>query len=124
MLYQSLRDRQADLIRQNPASITITRTTRTAADDGGWTEATTTLAAQTMRLYDKNTRMYNSNDGGWVTARMLKLVAKYDANVRAEDETYLDKFTYGGKVYKITDVKDIYTQGYIVFKECGLEEVT
>jgi hypothetical protein len=123
-LYESIRNRQADLINQNKASIVIIRITRTADGAGGYTEATTTLASQDFRIYNKQSRVLNLTDGGWHSQRITKLIAKYDANVQKESATYLDTFTYGGLKYKIIDVKDIYTQGYIVFKEVALEEMT
>lgn len=121
-LITSIRARQADLIRQNSASITITRITRTA-EDGGWTEATSTLAAQDARIYFKQSRTLIINEGGYHSERVTKMIMKWDASVLPESATNLDKFTYGGKTYKIYDVKDIYTQGYIVFKECGIIEL-
>lgn len=124
-LYESIRNQQQiALIEQNKASIVISRTTRTANADGGYTEATANLASQDFRIYYKRSRVLNVNEGGWHSQRVTQLIAKYNADIKAESEIYLDKFTYGGKVYKVTDVKDIYTQGYIVFKECQLQEVT
>jgi hypothetical protein len=122
-LITSIRLRQADLIRQNSASITITRITRTA-EDGGWTEATSTLAAQSFRLYNKNSRVLNLNDGGYHSQRILKMIGAYDANVQKESAQYLDKFTYNSIVYKITDVKPVMAGGSVVFKEIALEEIT
>lgn len=122
-LYTSIRTRQTDLIAQNTASIVITRITRTE-QDGGYTEATTTLASQDFRIYFKQSRTLIINDGGYHSERVTKMIAKWDASVLPESATNLDKFTYGGKTYKIYDVKDIYTQGYIVFKECSIIEVT
>jgi len=121
-LITSIRARQVDLIRQNSASITITRITRTT-EDGGWTEATSTLAAQDARIYFKQSRTLIINEGGYHSERVTKMIMKWDASVLPESATNLDKFTYGGKTYKIYDVKDIYTQGYIVFKECGIIEL-
>lgn len=123
MLYTSIRERQESLIEQNKASIIITRITRTAVD-GGWTEATSTLASQDFRIYNKRSRVLNIQDGGWHSQRIVKMIAKYDANIQKESAQYLDTFTYGGIKYKITDVKPIYTGGQICFKECALEEMT
>ena len=122
--YESIRNRQAALIEQNKAQIIISRKTRSDDGAGGWTEATSTLASQDVRIYYKGSRVYSITDAGWHTARQTKMIAKYDADIEAENETFLDTFSYGDKDYKITDVKDIYTQGYIVFKEVSLEEVT
>jgi len=124
MLYESIRNQQAALIAKNKAQIIITRKTRTADGAGGWTEATSTLASQDFRIYYKGSRVYLITDSGWHTARQIKLIAKYDADVEPENETFLDTFSYGDKDYKIKDVKSIYTQGYVVFKECALEELT
>ncbi|MDD5551198.1 MAG: head-tail adaptor protein [Candidatus Omnitrophica bacterium] len=123
-LYETIRNQQADLIEQNKASIVISRITRTDDGAGGWNESTANLTSQDFRIYNKRSRVLNINEGGWHSQRVTKLIAKYNANVKAESETYLDKFSYGGKTYKITDVKDIYTQNYVVFKECELEEIS
>jgi len=125
MLYESIRTTQQHLINQNPASIIISRITRTRPTngDGGVLETPSTLSAQTVRIYNKRTRVLNIDEGGYHIRRVTKMIAEYDADLKAESDTYLDKFTYGGKTYKIVDVKDITTQGQIVFKECGLGEI-
>lgn len=123
-LITSTRERQADLIRQNTASIVITRTTRTTGIDGGTTEATSTLASQDFRIYNKQSRVLDVDTGGWHSQRIVKMIGKYDADVQKESAQYLDTFTYGGIKYKIIDVKPIYTGGQIVFKECELKEIT
>lgn len=123
-LYESVRAQQTKLINDNPSSITITRITRSDDGAGGFSEATSTIAAQTVRIYNKRTRTLNVENGGWNSQRITKMIAKYDANIQKESSTYLDTFSYGGITYKITDVKPIYTQGQIVFKECELVEVT
>lgn len=123
-LYESIRLRQENIINQNKAQIIISRTTRTDDGAGGWIETPSTLASQDFRIYNKRVRVLNVNEGGWHSQRVTQLIAKYDADVEAENETFLDTFSYGDKDYKVTDVKDIYTQGYIVFKEVALEEIT
>jgi len=127
MLYESIRARQEDLINQNPATITISRTTRTQSTDGGYTEDTADLDSQTVRIYASSVRgirVLSVDDGGYHANRVKKLIAKYDANILSESAINLDTFSYGGKNYKVADVKDIYTQGYIVFKEVYIEETT
>lgn len=123
-LYESTRLRQDNIINQNKASIIISRTTRTDDGAGGWIEIITNLPSQDFRIYYKRSRVLNVNEGGWHSQRITQLIAKYDADIEAECETFLDTFSYGNKDYKITDVKDVYTQGYIVFKECQLEEIS
>lgn len=123
-LYEAIRNRQADVIAQNSASIIISRTARTDDGAGGYTNTTTTKTAQVMRIYNKNTRILNVVDGGYQAQRLTKMIAKYDADILSESATNLDTFTYGSKNYKVKDVKDIYTQGYIVFKEVYIEEIT
>ncbi len=121
--YETIRNQQADLIEQNKASIVISRITRTE-QDGGWIETPSTLASQDFRIYNKQSRTLNLNEGGWHSQRVTKLIAKYNADVKKESENYLDTFTYNSIKYKITDVKPIMTQGQVVFLECELEEVT
>ena len=123
MLYESIRNRQADFINQNKAQIIISRTTRTDDGAGGWIETTTTLASQDFRIYNKRVRVLNINEGGWHSQRVTQLIAKYDADVEAENETFLDTFSHNGIDYKIKDVKPILTQDYVVFLECELEEI-
>ena len=130
MLYESIRARQENLINQNPTTITILRITRTRPDDGdgGVLETPSTLLAQTVRIYNKrarvlNIRVLNIDEGGYHIQHIMGMIALYNADVKAESDTYLDKFNYGEKTYKIVDVKDITTQGQVVFKECGLEEI-
>jgi len=123
-LYTSVREMQDNFINQNKASITITRTTRTESTDGGYTSETSTVKAQDVRIYDKSTRVLTNDDGGYHAQRLTKMIAKYNADILSESATNLDVFTYGTKKYKVKDIKDIYTQGQIVFKECYIEELT
>jgi hypothetical protein len=123
-LYTSIRTRQSDFINQNKTQIVISRTTRADDGAGGFSETTKNLASQDFRIYNKQSRTLNLTDGGWHSQRIVKMIGKYDADVQKESATYLDTFSYGGIKYKIIDVKPIYTQGQIVFKECALEEIT
>jgi len=123
-LYESIRLRQDNIINQNKAQIIISRITRSDDGAGGWIETPSILDPQDFRIYNKRTRVLNISEGGWHSQRVTQLIAKYDADIEPENETFLDTFSYGDKDYKITDVKDIYTQGQIVFKECQLEEIT
>ena len=123
-LYISVRNMQDSFINQNKASITITRTTRTEAADGGYTSETSTVKSQDVRIYAKSTRVLTNDDGGYHAQRLTKMIAKYNADILSESATNLDTFTYGSKQYKVKDVKDIYTQGQVCFKECYLEELT
>jgi len=123
-LYESVRTRQSDIIEQNKAQIIISRTIRSDDGAGGYTETTANLASQDFRIYNKQSRTLNLNDGGWHSQRIVKMIGKYDADVQKESAIYLDTFSYGGIKYKIVDVKPIYTQGQICFKECALMEIT
>jgi tRNA G18 (ribose-2'-O)-methylase SpoU len=123
-LYEILRNQQDNLINDNAASIVISRITRSDDGAGGFKETPSTLAAQNIRIYNKNTRVLSIVDGGWHSQRVTKAVAKYDANIKKESATYLDTFSYGGIAYKVQDVKPIYNQGYVVFLELELVEVT
>ncbi len=125
-LYESIRLRQDDIINQNPASIIITRTTRTRNSIRGFDEATTILTAQTVRIYSKlrYVKVVNVNEAGWTIRKTQRMIAAYDADLKPESETYLDTFSYNSKTYKIVDVQDVFTQNYIVFKTCEIEEIT
>ena len=121
--YESVRNQQSKIIADNSTSIVITRITRTADSAGGWTETTSTLAAQTVRIYAKNKRVLDNASGGFVTKKVSKMLALYNANIESEDETYLDKFTFDGKTYKVNYVENVTMQGQIVFKEVEIEEI-
>ena len=124
MLYESIRLQQENIINQNKASIIISRTTRSDDGAGGWIETPSTLASQDVRVYFKGSRVYSVDSGGWHTARQTKMIAKWDADFEAECETFLDTFLHNGIDYKVKDVKPMTTQGYVVFKECALEEIS
>lgn len=125
-LYESIRNQQSALISQNPASIVITRNTRTRNSMQGFDEATSTLTAQTVRIYSKlrYTKIVNVNEAGWTIRKTQRMIAAYNADLKAESESYLDTFSYNSKTYKIVDVQDVLTQNYIVFKECEIEAIT
>jgi hypothetical protein len=123
-LYESVRERQSNIIEQNKASIIISRTTNVDDGAGGWVPSISTLPVQDFRIYNKKTRVLDINTGGWHSQRVILMIAKWDADVEAKNETFTDTFNYGGKDYEIFDVKDIYTQGFICFKECQISEVS
>ena len=122
-LITSTRNQQINIINQNPASITITRKSKTSDGAGGWTSSTSNLAAQTIRIYSKRVRTLVVEEGGYHSVRVTKAVAKYDANILKYSSTNEDTFTYGGKTYRVFDVIDRYTKNSIVFKELELEEL-
>jgi len=122
-LVTSIRNQQTNIINQNPASITITRKSKTSDGAGGWTSSTSNLAAQTIRIYSKRVRTLVVEEGGYHSVRVTKAVAKYDANILKYSSTNEDTFTYGGKTYRVFDVIDRYTKNSIVFKELELEEL-
>jgi len=123
-IYEDIRLQQDRIINQNKASIIISRTTRSDDGAGGWIETPSTLASQDVRIYFKQSRTLIIDEAGWHSERVTKMLMKWDADAEAENETFLDVFNYGSKDYKIYDIKDIYTQNYIVFKECSIIELT
>ena len=122
-LILSTRNQQSTIINQNPASIVITRTAKVSDGAGGWTESTEDLTSQDVRIYAKQSRTLSIDDGGWHSERVVKMLCKYNADVKAESANNKDTFTYGTKTYKIYSVKDIYTKGSIVFKEAEIIEL-
>lgn len=122
-LIASVRNNQINLINQNKASIVITRTSKVSDGAGGYTISTEDLASQDVRIYNKRTRILNVETGGYSSSRITKMIAKYDADVKRKTATNTDKFSYDDKTYEIKDVKNVYTKGSIVFKECELEEL-
>jgi len=125
-LYESIRLRQSDIIEQNKASIIISRTSRVDDGAGGWVETITTLASQDVRIYAKlrYTKVVNISEAGWTVKKTQKMIAKWDADIESENETFLDTFSYKDKDYKVVDVQNMLTQNYVVFKECEIEAIT
>jgi hypothetical protein len=121
--YETIRARQCDVIAQNPTEITISRTVRTQADDGGWTEATNDLYLQTVRIYSKKQLVTVVTDAGYTHIRGQKMVMEYDADVEKKTADNVDRFIDNGRTFEIIDVKLITNQGYVVFKEVYIEEV-
>lgn len=122
-LITSTRLRQENIINQNLASIVITRKAKVSDGAGGWITSTSTLASQDVRIYAKQSRTLSIDDGGWHSERVIKMLCKYNADVKAESANNKDMFTYGTKTYKIYSVKDVYTGGSIVFKEAEIIEL-
>ncbi len=124
--YEGIRERQLDIINDNPITITINRTTKTYTG-GAWEESTTTLDAQTVRLYTKGTiSEITSTDiaeSGWTQVTILKMLAPYDADVKRKTAYNTDRFTAYGRNYEIIDVMDFRVDGEIVFKQCQIREV-
>lgn len=127
-LYESIRLRQADIIAQNKASIIISRVTRTDDGAGGWIETITNLPSQNFRIYaatsGRDMSVLLVNDGGYHKSRIKKMIALWNADIEAENETFLDTFNYNGADFKVVDVKNKTTQNYVVYKECFIEEIT
>ncbi len=123
-LVTSIRSVQTQLIGQNPASIVITRVTKTRNTGGGYdTDGGVVKAAQTVRIYDKGEREILVGEPGFSTTRETKMIAKYDADILDRTATNIDTFPYDGKTYEVKDVKNEYTFGSIVFKTCRLEKL-
>jgi len=122
-LVTSIRNQQTNLIAQNTTTAVITRTSKTDDGAGGYSTSDSTLASQDIRIYNKKVRVKNIDTGGWSTERVIEGIAKYDADINPETATNKDVFTFGGKSYKVKDVRDIYCQENIVFKELEIEEV-
>ena len=122
-LVTSIRNQQTNLIAQNTTTAVITRTTKTSDGVGGYTTSDSTLVSQDIRIYNKKTRVLNIDTGGWSTKRIIKGIAKYDADINPETATNKDVFSFGCKSYVIKDVRDIYCQENIVFKELEIEEI-
>jgi hypothetical protein len=122
-LVTSIRLRQQNLIDQNPASVTITRKAKTSDGAGGWVTTTTTITAQTIRIYFKKTRTLNISDGGWHSVKVTKAIAPYNANIKKYTANNEDTFTHNGKTWRVFDVEDRTVLGEVVFKELELEQL-
>ena len=123
MLVTSTRLRQQNIIDQNPASIMITRKAKISDGAGGWVTTTTTITAQTIRIYFKKTRTLNISDGGWHSVKVTKAIAPYNANIKKYTANNEDTFTHNEKTWRVFDVEDRTVLGEVVFKELELEQL-
>ena len=122
-LITNIRNQQTILINQNPASIVISRVTKTRNTGGGYDTTPSVKAAQTVRIYDKGEREILVAESGFSTTRQTKMIAQYDADILGRDADSVDTFTYDSKTYEVKDVKNEYANGSIVFKTCRLEKL-
>ena len=124
-LYESVRLRQSNIISQNPAQIIISRISRGDDGAGGWLETITTLASQTVRIYDstvKDMAVLLVSDSGYHKSRIKKMIGLWNSDFEPENETFLDTFSYGGRDFKVVDIKEKTTQGFVCYKEVFIEE--
>jgi hypothetical protein len=110
-----------DTIKGDPIYITITRTTRTADNAGGYTEATTTVAEQAARMYSKSSMSVIPNEGGIARGISTRLLMVHDADVKRETEVNLDTFVVDTDTYKVVDVKLNTQNGMVVSRTCEVE---
>ena len=126
-ILEAIRAKQDKIINDDKTSIVITRVSKTEGDAGGYTQSTSTLDSQDVRLYRVSTAraVLNTtvNEGGYVQTSTQKMLAKYDADVKRKTATNTDTFTVGTKTYEVIDVIDITVGSNIVFKECYIKEV-
>ncbi len=93
------------LIASNPATITITRTTKTDDGYGGSDEQEKTLCPQTVTIYNQKARREIANDSGITVAYALSSVEKLLATSSA-DIAEGDRFTFAGRKYQVLFVKN------------------
>ena len=111
------------MIADNPSTITITRTVKTIT--GSKRDSTpTTVVAQTVRLYGKNTTEIQREGDGirFGRRRELRMLCAYNANVLPKSPTNEDVFTLDSINYLVRSVRPITWNGDVVSKQCTLEE--
>ncbi len=119
-----MRSDASRMIADNPTSITITRVT-SALSGGKRSSSTSTVAAQTVRIYGKNVSEVarEGDEARFVRRREVRMLAAYNANVLPHSGMNEDTFTVGGVKYRIKNVRDIAWEGVVVSKQCTLEEL-
>lgn len=107
-------------IDQNPASIALTRTSQTPDGAGGFIESSTTLPAQTFRIFLSSMRGSREveSEGGERQINQSGLLAEHDADIQRGD-----RFTMNGRDYKVEKVDPIGLVGQVVSMQAALEEV-
>jgi hypothetical protein len=112
------------MIQDNPSVITISRKTWTIAN-GKRTSASSSKAAQTVRLYGKNTSELRTVDdvARWIRTREVRMLCVYNADVLPHSNTNEDTFTLNSTKYRVINVRDITWEGIIISKQCTLEEL-
>lgn len=119
----SMRVHTTRMISDNSSSIVITR--NTSAVSGSKKSSTpTTLAAQTVRIYGRNTSELQREGDGYRFGRRreVKMLCAYNANVLPHGPTNEDTFTLNGINYLVKNVRAITWNGDTVSVQCTLEE--
>lgn len=113
------------MINDNPSTITITRKIWTVAN-GKRSSASSTIAAQTVRLYARNkpVRITEGDEFRYTKVREVGMLCQYNANVKEHSQENEDTFTLDSKTYRILDVRDIKWNGEVISKQCTLEEIS
>lgn len=120
----SMRVDTSRMIADNPSSIIISRKTSTVTD-GKKASTTDELDYQTVRLYGKNKteRVREGDEFRFIRVRQVRMLCEYDADVLEHSDTNEDTFTLG-KLYRITDVREITWDGVVISRQCTLEEMS
>lgn len=119
----SMRAHTTRMISDNPSSIVIARKATTPSGSKN-TSTSATLAAQTVRVYGRNTSelQREADTFRFTRRREVKMLMEYDANILPHGPTNEDTFTLDGINYLVKNVRSIKWNGDIVSKQCTLEE--
>lgn len=111
------------IISDNPSTITITRRTHTLSGSKR-TSTTTTLAAQTVRIYGKNTTdiVREGENIRFGRRREIRMFCAHDANVLPQSSANEDTFTLDGINYLVKSVRKVKWNAEVVSVQCTLEE--
>jgi hypothetical protein len=120
-----MRSDTTNMINDNSSAIIITRNTWTIAN-GKRSSATSTLTAQTVRLYGRNktVRVTEGDDHRYTKVREIGMLCEYDADVKQHTQENEDTFTCDTKTYRVLDVREIKWNGLTISKQCTLEEIS
>ena len=115
----------AELINENPSTISITKKVYSDNGSGGMSETTTTLTSFIGRIFRRG---FGAPEelvqlAGLKQREEYELLTPYDADISETSENVKQTFTVGTDTYEVTDLVVTKYQGEVVLKRALLKKV-
>lgn len=119
-MVSTLRAAHAQLIAQNPVTVTVVRSDRQDDGAGGWIEQTRSWTVE-LRLVPEHTQpTIQTNEAGVIGLTGWAIYAPWDADIREGDELVTDT----GRTFRVIRVEQRAFQGLVYAVNGSAQEVT